>query len=195
MMNWTYKLNKPIEGLEVGVGSCIMGDACVIFPVETIRNLTGREIGQLAKSLYNDARCLYFLEMSLTSGGEAIKDFDDERLQEAISTLSEYKGGNEEILKFKSGLEGEAERRRSRRKLKNKAIVTREKFSKMRDRQFIRIGRRDGFKCNSCGTDKYLSVDHKVPVSKGGTSALSNLQILCRPCNSKKGVSYDQQLI
>lgn len=32
-----------------------------------------------------------------------------------------------------------------------------------------------------------LTVDHVIPLSKGGTNHRSNLAILCRPCNSAKG--------
>lgn len=35
----------------------------------------------------------------------------------------------------------------------------------------------------------YLSIDHIVPRSKGGTSERSNLRVLCTPCNTKKGAS------
>ena len=35
-------------------------------------------------------------------------------------------------------------------------------------------------------TDDELTVDHIEPWSKGGRTVLSNAQILCRPCNSKK---------
>lgn len=34
-----------------------------------------------------------------------------------------------------------------------------------------------------------LEVDHVVPISKGGTNDLDNLQTLCEPCNQAKGVS------
>jgi 5-methylcytosine-specific restriction endonuclease McrA len=44
-----------------------------------------------------------------------------------------------------------------------------------------------GNKCLCCGrSDVALTVDHVVPVSKGGTSNIDNLQPLCLSCNSKK---------
>ena len=41
--------------------------------------------------------------------------------------------------------------------------------------------------CVACGSVDDLHVDHKVPVSRGGTSELENLQALCASCNIKKG--------
>lgn len=46
---------------------------------------------------------------------------------------------------------------------------------------------RDGYKCNSCGTGRDLTLDHIVPVLSGGSNEPDNLQTLCRSCNSKKG--------
>jgi len=43
------------------------------------------------------------------------------------------------------------------------------------------------FKCARCDSIKNLTIDHIHPVSKGGCHKFSNLQILCKPCNSKKG--------
>lgn len=40
--------------------------------------------------------------------------------------------------------------------------------------------------CTRCGTADDLSVDHVVPKSAGGTDDPSNLQVLCRSCNSAK---------
>ena len=47
-----------------------------------------------------------------------------------------------------------------------------------------------GGNCKGCGTHflpQHLTVDHIVAQSKGGTSHLDNLQLLCGHCNSLKG--------
>jgi hypothetical protein len=49
------------------------------------------------------------------------------------------------------------------------------------------IFERDGRKCLKCGGTEFLSVDHIVPVFRGGTNEPSNLQTLCISCNCKKG--------
>ena len=52
------------------------------------------------------------------------------------------------------------------------------------------IIRRDKFTCQNCG--KYmpdevgLHVDHIIPISKGGKTVPSNLQVLCSKCNGSK---------
>jgi len=40
--------------------------------------------------------------------------------------------------------------------------------------------------CAHCGSNRQLSIDHVIPSSRGGSSEIANLQILCRPCNSSK---------
>lgn len=42
-------------------------------------------------------------------------------------------------------------------------------------------------RCLCYGRKRKLTADHVVPVSKGGSSNISNIQPLCGPCNSKKG--------
>jgi 5-methylcytosine-specific restriction endonuclease McrA len=47
-----------------------------------------------------------------------------------------------------------------------------------------------GWHCQICGkelTKDTVTIDHIVPISKGGTNAIENLQPLCERCNSKKG--------
>lgn len=41
-------------------------------------------------------------------------------------------------------------------------------------------------KCLRCGEKKKLTPDHVIPVSKGGTSYISNIQPLCFNCNAWK---------
>ena len=51
----------------------------------------------------------------------------------------------------------------------------------------LRVEFRDDYRCQHCGTEENSSFDHIVSVSKGGKTTFDNLQILCRPCNSRKG--------
>ena len=46
---------------------------------------------------------------------------------------------------------------------------------------------RDGGCCRSCGSNVELQYDHIIPVVMGGATSAENLQILCGPCNRKKG--------
>jgi 5-methylcytosine-specific restriction endonuclease McrA len=41
-------------------------------------------------------------------------------------------------------------------------------------------------KCVCCGKRKSLTVDHVVPISRGGTNFIENIQPLCVSCNSTK---------
>lgn len=54
----------------------------------------------------------------------------------------------------------------------------------------MRVFQRDGLGCLRCGSDDpdALRADHIIPESKGGLMTLDNLQTLCAPCNSWKGV-------
>lgn len=45
---------------------------------------------------------------------------------------------------------------------------------------------RDGNQCVECLAEEGLEIDHILPVSQGGSSDASNLQILCRSCNRRK---------
>ena len=48
--------------------------------------------------------------------------------------------------------------------------------------------RRDGHRCQYCGRpDLSLTVDHIVPVSRGGEDTWENLVCACVACNNKKG--------
>lgn len=45
----------------------------------------------------------------------------------------------------------------------------------------------DDLDCVECGATDDLTVDHIVPISRGGGNDSANLRILCRSCNSRKG--------
>lgn len=53
---------------------------------------------------------------------------------------------------------------------------------------------RDHYRCVCCGRSAEvdgvkLEVDHRIPVAKGGTNRLDNLQTLCMTCNRGKGIT------
>ncbi|MCM0593308.1 MAG: HNH endonuclease [Gloeotrichia echinulata IR180] len=53
---------------------------------------------------------------------------------------------------------------------------------------------RDKCQCQSCGKttlETNLTIDHIIPLSRGGQNDISNLQTLCSTCNQKKNNDLD----
>jgi 5-methylcytosine-specific restriction endonuclease McrA len=46
---------------------------------------------------------------------------------------------------------------------------------------------RDDGRCRNCGSSSELQFDHIISIAMGGSSEAANLQILCGPCNRRKG--------
>jgi hypothetical protein len=66
------------------------------------------------------------------------------------------------------------------------------KRPRISDHKRFVVLKRDGYTCRICRTaGGELEVDHVVPVSRGGSDLLENLQTLCKRCNRGKGGSLE----
>ena len=71
-----------------------------------------------------------------------------------------------------------------------------EESRKYKRKQFSKAFRqlifeRDNYECQRCFTNlinkpEERVIDHKIPLSKGGSNALPNLWLLCNPCDKRK---------
>lgn len=52
--------------------------------------------------------------------------------------------------------------------------------------EFLDLCQMYGNRCLCCGEYEKLTADHVVPISKGGSNFIENIQPLCNPCNKRK---------
>jgi 5-methylcytosine-specific restriction endonuclease McrA len=92
-----------------------------------------------------------------------------------------YVDANRALLNRRStewGKRNQASKSYNRQMRRASGSITKQQFKELFD---------NNKKCNYCGSTENLQVDHIHPVSKGGKTELSNLQVLCRSCNASKG--------
>ncbi len=79
----------------------------------------------------------------------------------------------------------------------NNSMVRRrlEDASPINPSDWIELKIRHGNKCFYCGEDGKLSLDHFVPIAKGGEHKISNIVPACLRCNSRKKDKYPQRFL
>lgn len=94
------------------------------------------------------------------------------------------------------------QRRRSKKNHPGKIRKRCNKFGVPFDPQVkpVEVFKRDGYKCQECGRktttkvsgthNRRATVDHIVPLSKGGSHEWNNVQCLCMRCNVRKSNKY-----
>jgi hypothetical protein len=119
-------------------------------------------------------------------------DWDPENMYriaaiEGLYTYEEYRSLN---TKNQAQLPSAENSEKSQRPMR-KAISTRTRYE---------VLLRDGHRCCDCGTSPVddpfvrLEIDHRIPVSKGGSNHIENLQTLCWACNNGKSDRVDHKI-
>lgn len=81
----------------------------------------------------------------------------------------------------------------ARAKIHRYAMRVRQNGGEFSAEEWAEVKRRQNYRCPRCGRAEpeiKLTVDHVIPVSKGGRNDASNLQALCGRCNSSKHTKH-----
>lgn len=167
----------------------------IIVSADDVPKLSDSEIGQMVRTMIPTAELAlacesaYYL-FSIYAPGNSW-------YLRVLESLAEMEGAEELMRRYADQDEGISEtlamidrarvEKQLREKGKSAAKQTRKEAKSRYDSLFMEVGRRDGFACAACGyAGNDLQLDHVMPVAKGGTNDLGNLQLLCPPCNLSK---------
>lgn len=156
-------------------------------------------LGLLDKALGSDSDCELWLgaidysldhietpiseEEARETRGRIKKREEEERERKAIRRLRDF-----EAHEAQQQRAYEAQRRAYRAQIRAKLRAeTKRKRHAIRKAIRQEVWSRDGGRCVECGSDQDLHIDHIIPLSRGGSDTLENLQILCARCNLSKG--------
>lgn len=69
---------------------------------------------------------------------------------------------------------------------KRQALLRGATISNFTLEDWIELLENAGYVCSYCGSTSKLTMDHIVPLSKGGNHTKGNITPACQPCNSRK---------
>ena len=131
----------------------------------------------------------------------AVKTWAKKNKEKRIAYSKKYRISNPEKSKASSQNWKDRNRERTRQYARQWAKDNREKDVARVQRRRARINGTQGaytkeewdnlcekynYKCLACGEAKPLTVDHIIPLTKGGLNDISNIQPLCAKCNLAK---------
>lgn len=108
-----------------------------------------------------------------------LRDFDEARrraqeMAEIVAQVQAYMSESEDSVQALISNSYEARRQAANRFTSNEGVRR-------------AVFERCGAVCVDCGSKERLTLDHIIPVVEGGRDEISNIQVLCLPCNSAKG--------
>ena len=151
-------IDVPLDG---GKDAWGIEQSVVMIPIRTIHGMTDAEIGFCVRAL---VPITALLTPYLCRGMHFLD----------IEHFSLFYQAEQEAF-------AEADKRR-----RNHAYIRRE-LTIVYEQTYLFLAERDGLYCQVCRATERLQIDHVIPVTKGGTNDKTNLQLLCKTCNVKKG--------
>jgi 5-methylcytosine-specific restriction endonuclease McrA len=128
------------------------------------------------------------------------KDKRNRNKSETLKQEKEYRDANKErILRI-----NQTYRRTPKGKLSGKNCCHRRRAligdsPSITEKQWEKVLLSQDVRCNSCkrkfGSNLKPTMDHIIPLSKGGSHSFENIQALCKKCNSTKSAKIDKSLI
>ncbi len=117
----------------------------------------------------------------------ANRDRINRDLRERYATDAEYRESRRAFARKWSAIHGSSHSTQARRQqyARTKYQEHKAEHNRKRKVRYQATGHR-GDACEVCGLDdeRVLTVHHKIPLSRGGTSDPSNLETLCRNCHA-----------
>lgn len=125
--------------------------------------------------------------------GKYIRDYYEQNKEKVLNKCKQYRELNKE----------EKSKRDSEYKKNNKEVVKNHHHKRRANKakaggsftkqEILNMMCVQQSKCNICNCDisKKYHIDHIRPISKGGNNFITNIQLLCPPCNLKKGDKWD----
>ena len=100
-------------------------------------------------------------------------------MQETITTGAEDISACVPVSKKKPG---ESQVKRARKRARSAGVG-----GSISATDWLALVERQGDECACCGDECALTIDHVIPLSKGGPNTIENVQGLCGGCNERKG--------
>lgn len=142
-------------------------------------------------NLLDDYANFIYLKWEKTETNPFAYDYEKcNKYEESISNLRRFKIVDQyELAEQRDKLK--CFRQNYQRFLESKNQQPRIKACQFTSKKEIRIAvfELHGKRCLCCGSETNITIDHVVPVKKGGINELSNMQPLCKSCNSRKSTS------
>lgn len=124
------------------------------------------------------------------------KKYDEANPERRRQISRDYYERNAEVERAKDAAWREANRELSRQRAREsywrnvESARSRRHLRRLRAQEFVvlpqELRRLYSEPCVACGSEEDMTIDHIVPLSRGGSHSVGNLQSLCFSCNASK---------